>query len=128
MQFTVSQRFFFDAAHTLKREIKAEGSRRIHGHTYHAEVWLAGPRNPDTGMVIDLGLLRRRLDEVRELLDHRMLDEVPGLGAPTLENLCLFIANAMPDFRPRLARGAGRCLHAGDRPLKPARRPVPHPF
>ena len=37
-QFTLSQRFFFDAAHTLQREIEAEGSRRIHGHTYHAEV------------------------------------------------------------------------------------------
>ena len=33
-----------------------------------------------------------------------MLDEVPGLGAPTLENLCLFIANEMPDFSPRLSR------------------------
>lgn len=104
MQFTVSQRFFFDAAHTLQREIKAESSRRIHGHTYHAEVWLAGPRDPDTGMVVDLGLLRQRLDEVREQLDHRMLDEVPDLGPATLENLCLFIANALPDLRPRLAR------------------------
>ena len=104
MLFTVSQRFFFDAAHTLKREIEAEGSRRIHGHTYHAEVWLAGPRDPMTGMVIDLGLLRRRLDDVRTLLDHHMLDDVPDLGAPTLENLCLFIANALPDLRPQLAR------------------------
>ena len=26
MQFTVSQRFFFDAAHTLKREIEAEAA------------------------------------------------------------------------------------------------------
>ena len=59
MRFTISQRFFFDAAHTLKREIEAEGSRRIHGHTYHAEVWLAGERDPATGMVIDLGLLRQ---------------------------------------------------------------------
>ena len=104
MLFTVSQRFFFDAAHTLKREIEAEGSRRIHGHTYHAEVWLAGPRDPMTGMVIDLGLLRRRLDDVRTRLDHHMLDDVPDLGAPTLENLCLFIANALPDLRPQLAR------------------------
>jgi 6-pyruvoyltetrahydropterin/6-carboxytetrahydropterin synthase len=104
MLFTVSQRFFFDAAHTLKREIEAEGSRRIHGHTYHAEVWLAGPLNPVSGMVIDLGLLRQRLDDVRTLLDHHMLDDVPGLGAPTLENLCLFIANALSDLRPRLAR------------------------
>jgi 6-pyruvoyltetrahydropterin/6-carboxytetrahydropterin synthase len=104
MLFTVSQRFFFDAAHTLKREIEAEGSRRIHGHTYHAEVWMTGPRDPVTGMVIDLGLLRRRLDEVRERLDHHMLDDVPGLGPPTLENLCLFIANALPDLQARVTR------------------------
>lgn len=104
MLFTVSQRFFFDAAHTLHRQIETEGSRRIHGHTYHAEVWLAGPRDPQTGMVIDLGHLRQRLGEVRERLDHHMLDEVPGLGAPTLENLCLFIANALPDLGPQLTR------------------------
>lgn len=104
MLFTVSQRFFFDAAHTLHRQIETEGSRRIHGHTYHAEVWLAGPRDHQTGMVIDLGHLRQRLGEVRERLDHHMLDEVPDLGAPTLENLCLFIANALPDLGPQLTR------------------------
>lgn len=104
MQFTVSQRFFFDAAHTLKREIEAEGSRRIHGHTYHAEVWLTGPRDPVTGMVIDLGLLRLGLQDVRERLDHHMLDEVPDLGTPTLENLCVFIAQGLGDLRPSLTR------------------------
>jgi 6-pyruvoyltetrahydropterin/6-carboxytetrahydropterin synthase len=104
MLFTVSQRFFFDAAHTLKRKIEAEGSRRIHGHTYHAEVFLSGPRDPITGMVIDLGLLRQALGELRERLDHHMLDEVPDLGPPTLENLCLFIAQALPELGPRLAR------------------------
>jgi len=80
VQFTVSQRFFFDAAHTLKREIEAEGSRRIHGHSYHAEVWLAGPLDPTTGMVVDLGHLRKSLGDLRERLDHHMLDEVPDLG------------------------------------------------
>ncbi len=105
MQFTISQRFFFDAAHTLRREIEAEGSRRIHGHTYHAEVSLSGPRDPATGMVLDLGLLRRALDGVREQLDHHLLDDVPGLGTPTLENLCLFIAQALPaELRPRVSR------------------------
>jgi 6-pyruvoyltetrahydropterin/6-carboxytetrahydropterin synthase len=104
MQFTVSQRFFFDAAHTLQREIEAEGSRRIHGHTYHAEVFLSGPRDPVTGMVIDLGLLRQALAEVRERLDHHLLDEVPDLGPPTLENLCLFITHALPDLGPQLTR------------------------
>jgi 6-pyruvoyltetrahydropterin/6-carboxytetrahydropterin synthase len=101
---TVSQRFFFDAAHTLDRQIEAEGSRRIHGHTYHAEVSLTGPCPPDTGMVIDIGFLRQRLQAVREQLDHHLLDEVPQLGRPTLENLCLFIAQQLVDLQPAPSR------------------------
>ena len=103
-QLTLSQRFFFDAAHTLRREIESEGSRRIHGHTYHAEVSVRGPLDPATGMVIDLGLLRERLQAVRAQLDHHLLDDVPGLGIPTLENLCLFISHALADLRPPPSR------------------------
>jgi 6-pyruvoyltetrahydropterin/6-carboxytetrahydropterin synthase len=91
MKYEISQRFFFDAAHTLERRIETESSARIHGHTYQAEVAVAG--EPDAnGMVMDLGHLRRELQEVRKLLDHHLLDEVPGLGKPTLENLCRFVA------------------------------------
>ena len=83
MLFTISQRFFFDAAHTLRREIEAEGSRRVHGHTYEAEVTVRGA--PDaSGMVIDLAYLRSRIAQVRHQLDHHLLDEVAGLGIPTL--------------------------------------------
>ncbi|MDB5878585.1 MAG: 6-carboxytetrahydropterin synthase QueD [Variovorax sp.] len=99
-RYTISQRFFFDAAHTLRREIEAEGSRRIHGHTYHAEVSVSGVPDTVTGMVIDLGLLRQHLESVREQLDHHLLDEVPGLGAPTLENLCSFIAGSLSRMNP----------------------------
>lgn len=87
----LSQRFFFDAAHTLKREIETEGSLRIHGHTYEAEVTVRGVPDSKSGMVIDLGFLRSEITRIREMLDHRLLDEVAGLGLPTLENLCAFI-------------------------------------
>ena len=98
MKFEVSQRFFFDAAHTLRREIESGSSARIHGHTYHAKVTVAG--DPDAnGMVVDLGFLRRDLETVRAALDHQLLDEVQGLGAPTLENLCSYIVSRiLPDF------------------------------
>ena len=104
LQFTLSQRFFFDAAHTLRRKIEVEGSRRIHGHTYQAEVAVRGPRNAVTGMVIDLGHLRARCDAVRDRLDHHLLDDVPGLGPATLENLCVFIADALVDLQPPVNR------------------------
>lgn len=92
MIFELSQRFFFDAAHTLNRKIDAASSRRIHGHTYQAEVTVQGLRSEDTGMVCDLAVLRRAIAVLRDDLDHRLLDEVPGLSHPTLENLCAFIA------------------------------------
>ncbi|GAC1530650.1 MAG: 6-carboxytetrahydropterin synthase [Ramlibacter sp.] len=92
MRYQVSQRFFFDAAHTLERSIDVESSARVHGHTYRAEVAVAGV--PDArGMVVDLGQLRLALASLSEKLDHRLLDEVPGLGSPTLENLCRFVAD-----------------------------------
>jgi 6-pyruvoyltetrahydropterin/6-carboxytetrahydropterin synthase len=101
--FTVSQSTFFDAAHTLRREIDTEGSKRIHGHTYRIEVSVQGQPDPITGMVIDLGFLRQRLLGVREQLDHHLLDEVSGLGIPTLENIAAFIASSMNDLRPPLS-------------------------
>jgi 6-pyruvoyltetrahydropterin/6-carboxytetrahydropterin synthase len=42
-------------------------------------------------MVLDLGLLERSMAEVQKMLDHKMLNKVEALGAPTLENLSLFI-------------------------------------
>lgn len=47
-----------------RRDIEAEGSRRIHGHTDHAEVTLAGDVDRATGMVVDLGLVRMWRDGV----------------------------------------------------------------
>jgi 6-pyruvoyltetrahydropterin/6-carboxytetrahydropterin synthase len=103
MIYELSQQFFFEAAHTLEREIDAISSKRIHGHTYHAEVSVRGPRNPQTGMVVDLGLLRREIERIRSTLDHAFLDEVDGLGKPTLENLSTFIANHFGDFDPPIS-------------------------
>ena len=102
--FEISQRFFFDAAHTLKRDIEAEGSRRIHGHTYNAEITLGGTPDPETGMVVDLGLVRQAIEQLRPQLDHHLLDEVPDLGVPTLENLCAYIWRALQPSLPALTQ------------------------
>ena len=98
----ISQAFFFDAAHTLDRLIETVGSKRIHGHTYNAEVFLTGRPDPGSGMVMDLGLVRREVALLRERLDHHLLDEVDGLGPPTLENLCQFIVSNLLPALPAL--------------------------
>jgi 6-pyruvoyltetrahydropterin/6-carboxytetrahydropterin synthase len=104
--FELSKQFIFESAHTLQRDIETEreGSRRVHGHSYRAVVTVMGEPDPDTGMLVDLGLLERALTGVRDRLDHHFLNDVPGLGAPTLENLALWIWRALADGQLPLAR------------------------
>jgi 6-pyruvoyltetrahydropterin/6-carboxytetrahydropterin synthase len=87
----LTKSFRFDASHTLNRAIDAAPSKRIHGHSYRAEVTVRGEAKPDSGMVIDFGLLERALAEARDGLDHHLLDEVPDLGPATMENLAVWI-------------------------------------
>jgi 6-pyruvoyltetrahydropterin/6-carboxytetrahydropterin synthase len=110
----LSQRFFFEASHTLRRAVEAEGSRRVHGHTYEAEVTVRGMPNA-AGMVIDLALLRAEIARVREKLDHHLLDEVADLGLPTLENLCSYIRAQLAPAVPGLCAVTIERRASGDR-------------
>jgi 6-pyruvoyltetrahydropterin/6-carboxytetrahydropterin synthase len=89
--YELTKQFRFDAAHTLERDIETDGSRRIHGHSYRAEVTLRGAPDPVSGMIIDTGHLERQLQDARDALDHRFLDEINDLGPGTMENLCAYI-------------------------------------
>lgn len=101
--FELSQRFYFEAAHTLTRTIDAYGSRQIHGHTYEAEITLTGKPDLTSGMVLDLAYLRLEIERVRALLDHQFLDDIAELGPATLENLCLFIKRQLIGAVPNLS-------------------------
>lgn len=113
--FELSQRFYFEAAHTLRRTIDAVGSKQIHGHTYEAEVTLTGQPDPTSGMVLDLAYLRQEIERVRVLLDHQFLDDIAGLGPATLENLCLFIKQQLITTVPNLSCVAIERRASGDK-------------
>ena len=89
--FELSKQFRFDAAHTLDRIIQTDSSRRIHGHSYRAEVTIRGNPDPATGMIVDLGILEASMEDARDALDHRFLDEINDLGPATMENLARWI-------------------------------------
>ncbi len=97
----LSQEFSFDAAHFLDG---APEYRRMHGHSFYAEVTLRGEPDPETGFLRDLGEVDRALKAIREMLDHRLLNEVEGLGKPTLENLAKFIFDRARTTLPEVAR------------------------
>ncbi len=100
----LTKSFRFDASHTLDRSIAAEASKRIHGHSYRAEVTVRGEADAKTGMVVDFGLLESMLAEARDGLDHHLLDDVPDLGPATMENLAAWIWRRLKPAAPGLTK------------------------
>jgi 6-pyruvoyltetrahydropterin/6-carboxytetrahydropterin synthase len=87
----LTKSFRFEAAHALSGTTLSEASEEIHGHSFRTEVTVRGTPDPETGMVLDLGLLEQRMAEVQKALDHKLLNRIDALGPPTLENLSRFI-------------------------------------
>ena len=98
----ITQQFGFDAAHHLGHG--AAENRRLHGHSFYVEVTLRGEPDPATGFLHDFGEVDAALKLVRESLDHRLLNEVEGLGLPTLENLARFIYAGAKAKLPQVVR------------------------
>jgi 6-pyruvoyltetrahydropterin/6-carboxytetrahydropterin synthase len=98
----LTQEFGFDAAHYLGDS--APENRRLHGHSFYAEVTLRGTPNPKTGFLRDLGEMKSALDAISESLDHRLLNEIEGLAQPTLENLARHIYVCARAVLPEVVR------------------------
>jgi len=92
----------FDAAHYLDHDPDARPYGRLHGHSFTMEVEIEGEPQVDTGWVVDFGDVADALSELREALDHRLLNEVEGLERPTLENICRWAADRLKPRFPGL--------------------------
>lgn len=89
--FEIYKEFHFDAAHKLGGQ-PGDDPRysTVHGHSFRAEVHIRGEKGP-RGWVTDLGVIDKRVAKLRDRLDHRYLNDIQGLGLPTLENIAEYI-------------------------------------
>lgn len=110
----VTRRVHWNSAHRLYRPdwtderneevFGACANPHWHGHNYELDVTVEGPVDPETGYVLDLKILRERVEEwVVSDLDHRNLnvqvDWLQGLN-PTTENLVVAIWNRLAPRMP----------------------------
>src|SRR5688500_2449694 len=100
-EVTVTRRLTFNAAHRVhNQELSDKENTRTfgkcnnpncHGHTYRLDVSVTGPIDGRTGYVIDLGALKRIVEEqVIQRIDHRNINlEVEFMRGinPTAENI-----------------------------------------
>jgi len=85
----------FSAAHQL-REFKG-ACERLHGHNWKIEVYVTGDSVDATGVVIDFKVLKDRVKEILDELDHRFLNDIPAFRDqnPSSENIAKYIADQL---------------------------------
>ena len=96
--------FVFDAAHRLDNLPEGHKCARVHGHTYRLTVHLAGPVGEQSGWILDFAEIKRRVEPVLSLIDHRMLNEVEGLEQPTVERIAMWLWERLSGPLPELVR------------------------
>jgi len=87
--------FQIEAAHRLPRVPPDHKCSRLHGHSFRIEVHVRGPMDPVAGWVVDFADIKAAFDPVFEQLDHRYLNDIPGLENPTSEQLAVWIWKAL---------------------------------
>ena len=81
----------FAAAHRLENfHGKCEA---LHGHNWKVEVFLAGERLDEAGLLVDFGQIKARTNGLLEEIDHKYLNELEAFREqnPSSENLARYL-------------------------------------
>ncbi|XP_015785837.1 6-pyruvoyl tetrahydrobiopterin synthase [Tetranychus urticae] len=112
----LTKKVSFSAAHRLHSSKLDENANRTifgkcnnpngHGHNYRVEVTLKGPVDAETGMLINLTLLKKIIGQVIDTLDHKFIDrDVPYFSdygkVSTVENIAVYLYDYIKENLPR---------------------------
>ena len=121
MRVELAKDFTFEAAHRLPAVPPDHKCSRLHGHSFRVEVCVAGEVDPRLGWLVDYADIQAVVEPVlKGQLDHRTLNDVPGLENPTSEVLCGWLWSRLkPSLQGLLAvtvheTCTARCTYRGD--------------
>jgi queuosine biosynthesis protein QueD len=122
MRVELSRDYRFEAAHRLPRVPADHKCARMHGHSFRVEVTVAGEVDEQAGWLVDFAEITAVVEPLlMKELDHRTLNDVPGLDNPTSERLCEWLWRRLAPRLPGLAAitvhetCTARCTYRGDR-------------
>ena len=96
--------FHIEAAHCLPHVPEGHKCARLHGHSFQVQIHVSGPVDAKTGWIMDFAELKAAFQPVFDRLDHRYLNDVPGLDNPTSENLARWIWKELRPSLPLLSK------------------------
>lgn len=100
----IFKEFRIEAAHRLPNVPEGHKCARLHGHSFRIGVYIEGPVGEHSGWVRDFADIGAAMRGVHEALDHRYLNDVPGLENPTSERLATWVWARLAPQLPGLSR------------------------
>ena len=94
--------FTLESAHRLPNVPAGHKCARVHGHSFRVEIHLRGNVDERVGWVQDFADISAVFQPLYEQLDHRYLNDVPGLENPTSEHLAQWIWTRLKPELPLL--------------------------
>ncbi len=85
------RKYGFESAHRLPLVPEGHKCSRLHGHSFRVEVAVHGGVDEALGWFIDYAEIDATCRPVIGPLDHRYLNELPGLENPTSEHIAKYI-------------------------------------
>lgn len=104
MKYELKQHFQIESARFLPRLPAGHPCARMHGHSFKIILTLQGDLDPALGWVMDYHEIHRVMQPLLAELDHRVLNEVPGLENPSSELLAKWIYDRARAQIPLLTR------------------------
>lgn len=87
----------FEAAHRLPHVPPGHRCHNLHGHNYRVRIECEGPLDAKLGWVCDFADVDAAMAPLLKQVDHRFLNEVPGLENPTSEVIAGWILARLRD-------------------------------
>ncbi len=95
--------FHFESAHHLPNVPDGHKCGRLHGHSFQLRITIAGDILPDEGWLMDFADIKAIFAPLLNELDHRYLNEIPGLENPTSEVIVRWIWQRLKPQLPQLS-------------------------
>jgi 6-pyruvoyltetrahydropterin/6-carboxytetrahydropterin synthase len=100
----IFKEFTIEAAHWLPNVPTGHKCGRLHGHSFHLQIYVRGPLDPHLGWVTDFAEIKTAFKAIEDRIDHRCLNEVEGLENPTSENLARWLWTRLLPALPALSK------------------------
>ena len=100
----IFKEFTVDCAHFLPHVPDGHKCKNMHGHTYRFRIYVRGELDPVLGWVIDFADIKRVWKPLEQQLDHKVLNDIPGLENPTAELIAVWLWRKIKPALPQLSR------------------------